>query len=753
MSDTFRASKNRSQNREGWCALFRHPVRKDARGGPLRVRKGLGTKDATEADSLIAQLNRLLGDESYWSPAAQERAAREIDARVVAIFYDGILPTMFDPWEVREAHLALPSRDEGFARVQILGTTGAGKTTLLRQLIGSDPRRERFPSTAKAKTTVADTEIILAEGAFEAVVAFLPQEQVRTYVEECVTAAASLAAEGVDRSRVVAALMEHAEQRFRLSYLLGTLSDQADRDEDDDWDDEKEQDDDEGSPEVSADERRRLEERLQAFVAQVVAIGERLRRELEGAVSVSTRTLKSSDLDAFLELMEDHVRDDQLAQALIDEIMDEIESKFALLDAGDIERDKTGWPVCWTYRETDRELAIRAVNRFSSNYAPNYGRLLTPLVVGIRVKGPFTPTWATQAERPKLVLLDGEGLGHTGESTASLPTRITHQFPAADVVLLVDNAEQPMLAGPAAVLRGISASGHDSKLAVVFTHFDQMKADNLKNTRAKQEHVQRSVENALQAVESAVGSATARGLRRHLQDRLFFVGNIQDNLASDPPGAKSTRAQLNRLLQVAADSIKPLEQLDYTPVYDTANLVLSIATAVDEFHRHWSGVLGITHVPGGRPEHWTRIKALSRRFAEQWSQDEYDSMKPVADLYTRLTERMADFIATPRRWLPSEPPEEVQQAATERIRRAVASRMHVLATRRIRTESLIRWRAAYDRSGRGSGLARSQDLWAIYRTAAPPLRDVPTNDSTQFLDLLRTLFLQAVVEAGGEVAQ
>lgn len=753
MSDTFRANKNRSQNREGWCALFRHPVRQDARGGPLRVRKGLGTKDAAEADNLIAQLNRLLGDESYWSPASQERAAREMDPRVVAIFYADIVPMMFDPWEVREERLALPSKEEEYARLLILGTTGAGKTTLLRQLIGSDPRRDRFPSTAKAKTTVADMEIILADGPFTSVVAFLPQEQVRTYVEECTTAAISLAAEGVDRSRVVSALMEHAEQRFRLSYLLGTLPDQVEPDEDDDWDAEPAKGDDEGSPEVTPEERRRLEDRLQSFVASITTIGERMRADLEGAVAVSTRSLKSSDLDAFLELMEDRVRDDQAAQTLIDEIMDEIESKFALLDTGEIERDRTGWPVCWSYRERDREQAIRAINRFSSNYAPNYGRLLTPLVVGIRVKGPFTPTWATQTERPKLVLLDGEGLGHTGESTSSLPTRVTRQFPAVDVVLLVDNAEQPMLAGPAAVLRGISAAGHDSKLAVVFTHFDQMKADNLKNTRAKQEHVQRSVENALQGVESAVGSAAARGLRRHLQDRLFFVGNIQENLSSDPPGAKATRAQLNRLLQVAADSIKPSEPLAYTPVYDTANLVLCIAAAVDEFHRHWSGVLGVTYVPGSRPEHWTRIKALSRRFAEQGHQDEYDSMKPVADLYTRLTERMANFIATPRRWLPSEPPEEVQQAVTERIRRAVAARMQALATRRVRTEALMRWRQAYDRTGRGSGLARSQDLWAIYRTAAPPIRDIPTHDSTQFLDLLRALFLQAVVEAGGEVAQ
>src|SRR3712207_8445536 len=49
---------------------------------------------------------------------------------------------------------------------------------------------------------------------------------------------------------------------------------------------------------------------------------------------------------------------------------------------------------------------------FSSNYAPLFGTLLTPLVNGIRVSGDFRPSWAS-GEPPRLVVVDGEGLGHT----------------------------------------------------------------------------------------------------------------------------------------------------------------------------------------------------------------------------------------------------------------------------------------------------------------------------------------------------
>ena len=65
---------------------------------------------------------------------------------------------------LREAHIRLPNAEQdGYSRVLFVGTTGAGKTSLFRQLIGSDPDDDRFPSTAPAKTTIADIEVIQAE--------------------------------------------------------------------------------------------------------------------------------------------------------------------------------------------------------------------------------------------------------------------------------------------------------------------------------------------------------------------------------------------------------------------------------------------------------------------------------------------------------------------------------------------------------------------------------------------------------------
>jgi hypothetical protein len=749
---SFKATKSRSQGREGWCAIFRHPLKPTADGSFARVRRGLGTPDVAEADRLLAELNKLLGDKAYWTPAARDRAGRELDARVVKIFFDGLVPASNDPWAMREEFMPLPTAAQGYARVLFLGPTGAGKTTLLRQLIGSDPRTDRFPSTSKSKTTTADMEIVLADGKFEAVVTFLSLERTRTYVDECVTAAVSLAAEGADESRVLGALLEHEEQRFRLSFILGTLATAPDA-EQDEWDATDEPGDDGSvaeSAEIEPKARAEMEARLRRFLDGVLEIGERVRVELETDLGESVAKLKSGDLDAFLQLVEDRVRDDENTQLLIDEIMDEIRARFQYLDPAPEETSDAAWPIRWTIASDDRAQFIRAINRLTSNYAPNFGRLLTPLVTGIRVRGPFMPTWMKDEARPRVVLLDGEGLGHTPDSAASLPTHVTKLFHTVDVILLVDNAEQPMLSGPSAVLRSVTAAGHDSKLTLVFTHFDQMEADNLRGTRAKQDHVLRSVDNALAAIEAGLGSATTRGVRRHLQDRVFFAGNLQEHLGTNPPGAKFTRGQLAKLLELVERSITPPEPLTATPTYDTANLVLCIKAAVDRFHNKWEGLLGVTFRPGYRPEHWTRIKALSRRFAEM-DRDYYGTLMPVADLLREMTEGLANFVATPRAWSPVDASDSERQDVIERVRRALSTRLQELATSRIKVEPLASWQEAYRRSGSGSGTERSRDLWRIYLVGAPVLRETPAREANEFVDRMRQLFREAVEEVGGTV--
>ena len=133
-----------------------------------------------------------------------------------------MMPEETDFTALREAAIPLPeSGPDGYRRVLFLGTTGAGKTTLVRQLIGTDPLKERFPSTSTAKTTIHDTEIVLAEADWRAVVTFASSDEVREYLNECISAAVLAAAKRADDAEVLRRLLNHVNQRFRFNYVLG----------------------------------------------------------------------------------------------------------------------------------------------------------------------------------------------------------------------------------------------------------------------------------------------------------------------------------------------------------------------------------------------------------------------------------------------------------------------------------------------------------------------------------------------------
>jgi hypothetical protein len=145
---------------------------------------------------------------------------------------------------------------------------------------------------------------------------------------------------------------------------------------------------------------------------------------------------------------------------------------------------KQGWPISWSWRTADRTAFLRAISRFSGNNSRYFGRLLTPLVNGVRVAGPFRPSWSG-GSRPKLVILDGEGLGHTPRTSTAVSTNVVRLIEEADAVVLVDNATQPMQAAPVAAMRELVSSGNASKAPNTIDP-EQTSSDFLPNTHRRE---------------------------------------------------------------------------------------------------------------------------------------------------------------------------------------------------------------------------------------------------------------------------
>ena len=755
---TYTASKSRS-NRPGWSISFRHPLRNDARGRPgLKMRRGLATTDEAKADRLVEEMNFLLADHRWWNANRRTDAENKFSKIVVDAFYDEIQAGREDPELLREEAIPLPDKEEGYSRVLFVGTTGAGKTSLLRQMIDSDPDRDRFPSTAPAKTTISDIEVVQSDGDYQAAVTFFTEFQAQSNVEECIVDSCLAALDQQPIDRRAERFLNHRDQKFRLNYVLGgwnhaNASGNVDGDEFS-FDTEAETIDtgiEDGV--IPASEQTGNREVLRGFLDRIALLAESAHKWLSNELGDDPESRHGSDCEAAKQLIEEnfeaYAAQEELFCDLTQDILDRIRERFDRISDGTLERHRSGWPKRWLFKTADRDKFITQIRWFSSNDWRQFGRLLTPLVDGIRVKGPLFPSFTETT--PRLVLIDGQGLGHTPDSSSSVTTHITRRFDRVNVILLVDNAQQPMQAAPLSVLRTVAHSGHSEKLAVAFTHFDQIKGSNLRTLPDKRGHVMASVRNALSNLRDDFGMSFVRSIEHGIDDRCFMLGGVDRNLGRlQILAADYMRGELRKLVRFCEDAIQPPPPPEASPFYDPSGIPFAVREAVSNFQGPWLAGLGLAPHKGVRPEHWTRVKALNRRIAGELN-DEYDTLTPVADLVARLNESVSRFLDRPIGW--TREPEDVQehQAAIACIQRVVSSEMHDLALRRIIDQHLAEWRTAYDFRGHGSTFNRARAIRGIYDTAAPLPDAIMPPPSKQFLEEVRKIVVNAIKTGGGEI--
>lgn len=756
MTKMMTASKTRS-NRPGWSITFRHPLRQDSQGRlGLKVRRGLGTNDADEADRLVTQMNELLRDPSWWNATRRSEAEARFELPIVKAFFDDLQAGSATPEHLRDQYLKLPWMDEGYARILFVGTTGAGKTTLLRQLIGSDPDIDRFPSTAPAKTTIADIEVIMSPSPYQAIVTFFTEFQVQTYVEECILDAALAVHAEQPIFRVAERFLNHRDQKFRLSYILGPGINAASVNDDSSFDDELSFDDDEqDSPPsrepdedaIPASERTANAEAVAEVLRRIGDLARSVSEEISEELGVKGKQISKEDQDAFMELLgeeferELYTRED--FHNLTQDVMDMIRVRFDRISVGVLSYGASGWPQSWTFKTKDRSDFIQSIRWFSSNYWPQFGQLLTPIVNGIRVQGPLYSE--VQPQGAKLVLIDGQGLGHTPDDATSVTTHVTRKFAEVDVVLLVDNAQQPMQAAPVSVLKALAISGYEDKLAIAFTHFDQIKGQNLPGMAERRAHVMASVISAITNLQDTVGVRIARTLERGIDDRCFMLGGTQKKLSTLKPKAAAYMAQqLKTLIEFCLKAAEPKDQPKAAFVYDPIGISFAVQNGASKFNKAWKARLGLATYANLRKEHWTRIKALNKRIAGEFDV-EYDTLRPVADLQTYLLEAISRYLDAPV----SEPGIDAEQQATTRIRQLVAASLNKLVRQRLIDAKLTDWRNAYEEKGSGSATRRAMHISEICYAAAPIPDAVMSTQAKAFLDEVAGIIASAIKAVGG----
>jgi hypothetical protein len=623
-------------------------------------------------------------------------------------------------YELREMVLPGPSQTTGYHTILVIGTTGAGKSTLIRQLMGTDAA-DGFPATSASKTTVAETELLLAPGDYYAVATFMPQSEVRTYLEENVVATALALFDDRPPPEVRARLFDHVDQRFRLRYLLG--------DPDHDRGEIFRKPTSEGGDQTPTT--------ITEVTSQLIALlDDAVAAEVESMISGGLASGDTSEDDLHV-LLKDRLAANPTVVEIVGFLLTEVEARVAQLATSDLVTSRDGWPLYWRCHETDRDAFLKRLRSFTGNDHADFGQLLTPIVNGIRVRGPFAPTWAR--EIPYVMLIDREGLGHTPDSVSSLPSSTTRMFDDVDAIVLVDNAQQPMQAAPVAAMRQIAAAGHGDKLIVCFTHFELVQGPNLPNLEARRYHVIASVDQVLCAIGNELGYPTERLLRQRLDHNLYLLARIDQPVLeeSDP----ETYLELRWLLSQLRVGAEPLELGDSMPIYSAEGLRQTVNDAVTAYLRYWELRLGVATDASVRPAHWSKVKALCDRYAHR-TNDEYEAMRPAGDLVAALTDSFRRYAAEPDDWTDGLPDEDTEQQIYDGLTRRVNARLRILVGYRLYLDAAELWTTARDLSGPGAAQRRAE---FVHRDILVPLIGAggkPMGDRADFVsavvDLVET---------------
>ena len=744
IKNSYRASLSRSQGRHSYAIIYRHPLRKDSKTCKpgRRVRSGLGTKNLTEAEHLLKQMNTLLGDDAYWHTEVTARA--RFDARVVNSFFRHLEDSnpedsnpeapAIDSAAARKNQPPLPSFDcSDYRSALLIGATGVGKSTLLCQLLGLAAPCDKFLATAPYNATVADIDVIVADVEYQLEVNFIAREILRDALEERLYAAILAACRGEDSITVFRKLLQSDDQRWRFDYTLGNhyVSD--------------------NEPATSINNKHLLHhhdaffENQPAPCATSKKVVDRIRtaQRLGDIVKHITLMATSNKNQLQQALSGDVLPPDQLAftlpfekqlytlltedrsyHMLVDALQEEIELRFDdLSESGDLRLDHQGYPLSWRFLSTDRTVFIEQVQRFSDNDYHCFGRLLTPLVNGLRIKGPFFPTLGDHKQ--PLLIMDGIGL----KVSRSAPILSCHQLrriEQADAVIVVDSALQPMQDATMKVLQALVQSGNSHKLLLCFTQLDSLSDEHLPRIKDKQAYIQHTVARAIETISNDLSYHAWQTLHRGCAN-CFFLANLDTPLAVPNKYRKRNRKALRALRSaIVRRAEKPatvLKKIEAAPVYDRLQLNDAINVVAVRFSQQWRNRLGLQREPLKTAEHWTRIKTLSRYLANQWDQH-YAPLMPVADLYHYLMQAMYALIQQPLRWQ-GEVTIADQHLIYDQLLADLSRQLISFSIRFIWHDRVDVWQSAYQQSAANAVAKRAsiidQEIIARVTTAADHL--------------------------------
>ncbi|WP_252223189.1 MULTISPECIES: hypothetical protein [unclassified Clostridium] len=693
---------------------FRHPILKDNNGKQGRkIRRGLGTEKQL-AESIVDSINEVLKDNTLWGLSEKEYVEKKYGEKVADIFYDKMVEQTSEESEgIRENLIELP-RNEEYSVAMFIGGTGVGKTSDIRVILGLDDNESSFPAISPTRTTTCNSEYIFTENSSddsECVVTFLNNNQVINLIQESINNGVKriILEKGSNneadlnglKKKIAADFMSHQENRFRLNYILGQYFESEEK----------------------------LERRIEAYKKQNLEdsfIDLRLNNEkintiLDNIILLykQIENLGSSEDEEVEKL--DNMANSKEYKIIVDIILDHIKKTINLIndrynEIGEFKMVRE-WPVYWYGKSDKLDQLIKVLEYIGGNSSQFFGTLLTPLVDGIRLKAPFASEFGNK-EMPKLVIIDSEGSGHSGKKITSLPLSITNKFNNVDAIVIVDKADEAMKGISQVILNEVSSRGSQEKAIMLYNRFENIEGTNLFDDDDKKDFIFEIQNNSIKQMkeEFQLNDSIIDGLIKRLEKNTFFLKEVnQSNKLSE------TKNEFQKIIdKIVSLGENKKHKIKDIPKYEMDKIIITNMKAKELFNNQWESYLGIKISSGFSRQHWSRIKALSNRFANWSGYLWYDNLTPASDMSSYLMTQIGEFLHNPKSWKhENNTNSEDKEKIINLIQQKVSMQINGLIQQRIKLDEYEQWVKAYSHRDKGSTLDRRDDIKRIFDNVMP----------------------------------
>ena len=595
--------------------------------------------------------------------------------------------------------------------LSLFGITGSGKTTFMQKMLGIDPENEKIPPTSTSRTTTYNFEAIVSESEYyQACVTFLDKDYIDYIIKDCLSKAVRKYHSNNDISQAFNVLSEDTSQTFRLKYIIGNI-----------------------------EENTEIKKKYSDIIARCAEV---YRDNYNTFNSNGGQQYNDTELFELDELIhEELVRSEQFKEGLNKIYKDIFDKFFSIIDKknGEIilDESKSKWPLGYFFKTRSRDNFIKKLHHFIGIQKKMWGDVITPLIDSVRISGPFLPSWISC--NPHLAFIDGKGIGHSVQQSISASVEI---FEKSDYILIIDEASKSMQQSTRDIITGIVKHGYLSKMLVCFSKYDALIGDNFETDDDKIDHILNTFRQLCEDIKNfnnEYGYQMVKDLENIQNSRFFYFPDVNSSKVSE----KFSSEIENFLKCINVDTkniskqIKPVNcekknRIDVNSVVvnksDIQNLEESkfeinynkdFESAIKNFSELWRAKLNLPSEIAVQAEHWTRIKALSRRLGHM-NISSYDTLKPIDDFIDLIQSVIYKYAKKLR--------------TDDQIIRKLSQINRDKSRNCIQTKQIQKWETAYSRSGLGSVSQRKKDIDALLDSASKEAKKDLMAESTRLLN-------------------